>query len=83
MYLKYGVPVALATDDAGVSRSTMTLEYRKAVEEQGVDYRTLKRMARNSLDYSFADAATKARLRSELERAFVAFERAQAARVAY
>ena len=26
MYLKYGVPVALVTDDAGVSRSTMTLD---------------------------------------------------------
>ena len=34
-YLKYGVPVALVTDDAGVSRSTLTLEFRKAVEEQG------------------------------------------------
>ena len=31
--LKYGVPVALVTDDAGVARSTMTLEFRKAVEE--------------------------------------------------
>ncbi len=74
MYLKYGVPVALVTDDAGVSRSTMTQEYRKAVEEQGVDYRTLKRMARDSIDYSFADVPTKARLRTELDTAFAAFE---------
>jgi hypothetical protein len=54
-YLAYGVPVALSTDDEGVSRSSMTLEYRKAVEEQGVDYRTLKAMARNSLEFSFAE----------------------------
>lgn len=54
-YLAYGVPVALSTDDEGVSRSTMTLEYRKAVEEQGVDYRTLKAMARNSLEYAFVE----------------------------
>ena len=54
-YLAYGVPVALSTDDEGVSRSEMTLEYRKAVEEQGVDYRTLKSMARNSLEYSFVE----------------------------
>ena len=74
-YLQYGVPVALVTDDAGVSRSTMTLEYRKAVEEQGLDYRTLKRMARNSIEYSFADAATRVRLKTELESAFTAFER--------
>jgi hypothetical protein len=74
-YLKYGVPVALVTDDPGVSRSTLTLEFRKAVEEQGLDYRTLKRLASNSLDYSFADAATKKRLRSDLDAAFSAFER--------
>jgi hypothetical protein len=54
-YLAYGVPVALSTDDEGVSRSSMTLEYRKAVEEQGVDYRTLKTMARNSLEYAFVE----------------------------
>ena len=32
-------------------------------------------MARNSIDYSFADAATKARLKAELDAAFRAFER--------
>jgi adenosine deaminase len=75
MYLKYGVPVALVTDDAGVARSTMTLEFRKAVEEQGLDYATLKRMVRNSLDYAFVDDATRSRLRADLELAFRAFER--------
>jgi hypothetical protein len=74
-YLSYGVPVALVTDDAGVSRSTLTLEYRRAVEEQGLDYRMLKRMARNSIEYCFADAATKARLKADLEQALQAFER--------
>jgi adenosine deaminase len=74
-YLKYGVPVALVTDDPGVSRSSLTLEYRKAVEEQGLDYRTLKRMARSSIEYSFADAATKTRLTTALEAAFQSFER--------
>jgi len=76
-YLKYGVPVALVTDDAGVARSTLTLEFRKGVEEQGLDYRTLKQMARNSLAYAFADAGTKKRLRAELELAFREFERRQ------
>jgi hypothetical protein len=73
-YLKFGVPVALVTDDAGVARSTLTLEFRKAVEEQGLDYPTLKRMARNSLEFSFADAPTKTRLRADLDTAFRAFE---------
>jgi adenosine deaminase len=36
----------------------MTLEYRKAVEEQGVDYRTLKAMARNSLEHAFVGGAS-------------------------
>jgi hypothetical protein len=52
-YLKYGVPVALATDDEGVSRSEMSQEYLRAVEDQGLDYLQLKMMARNSLEYAF------------------------------
>lgn len=53
MYLKYGVPVALATDDQGVSRSDMTHEYLRAVETYGLSYGELKRMARQSLEHSF------------------------------
>ena len=74
LYMKYGVPYAFSTDDEGVSRSDLTLEYRRAVEEQGLGYVALKNSARNSIDYSFADAATKSRLRRELDRAFAAFE---------
>ena len=58
----------------GTPRSSLTLEFRKAVEEQGLDYPTLKRLVRNSLDYAFADEATKTRLRADLETAFRAFE---------
>jgi adenosine deaminase len=57
-YLAYGVPVALSTDDEGVSRSDITVEYRKAVEDQGVGYTTLKAMARNSLEYAFVEGAS-------------------------
>jgi adenosine deaminase len=53
VYLKYGVPVALATDDEGVSRSDMTHEYLRAVETYGFPYAELKRMARASLEHSF------------------------------
>jgi hypothetical protein len=52
-YIKHGVPVALATDDLGVSRSDMTHEYLKAVQEQGLGYTDLKRLARASLEHSF------------------------------
>jgi hypothetical protein len=53
VYLKYGVPVALATDDEGVSRSDMTHEYLRAVETYGLSYAELKHMARESLEHSF------------------------------
>jgi hypothetical protein len=53
LYLKAGVPVALATDDEGVSRSEMTREYERAVLDQGLDYITLKKMARTSIEHSF------------------------------
>jgi adenosine deaminase len=76
-YLKYGVPIALVTDDAGVSRSTLTLEYRKAVDDQGLDYPTLKRIARNSIAYSFADAATRTRLMAAFDGDVAAFEARQ------
>jgi hypothetical protein len=52
-YLKYGVPVALATDDEGVARSEISMEFLKAAEEQGLGYLQLKTMARNSLQYAF------------------------------
>jgi len=58
LYLKYGVPVALATDDEGVLRTDMTHEYLKAVEEHGLGYIQLKMMARNSLEYAFLDGTS-------------------------
>jgi hypothetical protein len=52
-YLEYGVPVALATDDEGVARSEISMEFLKAAEDQGLGYLQLKTMARNSLHYAF------------------------------
>ena len=53
VYQRYGVPVALATDDEGVSRSDLTHDYVRAVESYGLSYVDLKRMARQSLEHSF------------------------------
>jgi hypothetical protein len=54
IYLQYEVPVALATDDEGVSRSDMTREYLRAVQTyEFLGYKELKRMARMSLEHSF------------------------------
>ena len=52
-YLKYGVPVALATDDEGVSRGNLTQEYQRAAETYSLAYADLKHMARASLEHSF------------------------------
>ncbi|PYX93586.1 MAG: adenosine deaminase, partial [Acidobacteria bacterium] len=53
VYMRYGVPVALATDDEGVARSNMTQEYQRAAETYELSYKELKKMARTSLAYSF------------------------------
>ena len=47
-YLAAGVPVVLATDDAGVARIDLTHEYMRAAREHKLGYRTLKAIARNS-----------------------------------
>jgi len=54
MYLKFGVPVSLATDDEGVLRSDMTHEFLRAAETYDfLTYQDLKRMVRLSLEHSF------------------------------
>ncbi len=57
-YLKFGVPVALATDDAGVARSEIAGEFLKAAEDQGLGYVQLKTMARTSLEHAFLPGAS-------------------------
>ena len=53
LYRAAGVPVALCTDDEGVSRIDLTHEYARAVSEFGLTYGDLKNIARTSLEYSF------------------------------
>ena len=52
-YMQQGVPVALATDDEGVSRSDISREYLKAAQDHGLGYVQLKTMARTSLQHAF------------------------------
>ncbi len=53
LYRAAGVPVTLATDDAGVSRSNMTAQYQLAVDFYSLSYADLKQLVRNSLQYAF------------------------------
>jgi adenosine deaminase len=58
VYLRAGVPVALATDDEGIVRSELTWYFKRAVEGYHLDYPTLKRMVRDSLEHAFLPGAS-------------------------
>ncbi len=47
------VPVALSTDDEGVSRIDLTHEFVRAAIDYNLSYSDLKRLARTSLEHSF------------------------------
>ncbi len=53
IYRAAAVPVALSTDDEGVSRIDLTHEYVRAAAEFHLGYLDLKQMARTSLEHSF------------------------------
>jgi adenosine deaminase len=53
VYRAAGVPVALSTDDEGVSRIDLTHEYTRAATDFNLTYLDLKNMARASLEHSF------------------------------
>jgi adenosine deaminase len=53
LYRQFGAPVALSTDDEGVSRIDLTHEYVRAVQTYGLSYKDLKQMVRIGLEHSF------------------------------
>jgi adenosine deaminase len=57
-YRKFGVPIALSTDDEGIERIDLTNEYVRAVESYDRTYADLKQMARASLEHSFLPGAS-------------------------
>jgi adenosine deaminase len=77
VYRKFGVPVVIATDDEGVSRSDMTHEYLRAVESYGLSYPDLKKLVHDSIKYSFVEAVVKSRLWADLDSRFAQFESRQ------
>jgi adenosine deaminase len=52
-YRAAGVPIALSTDDEGVSRIDLTHEYTRAAMDFNLSYLDLKSSARASLEHSF------------------------------
>jgi adenosine deaminase len=53
IYRAAHIPVALSTDDEGVSRIDLTNEYTRAARDFNLSYVDLKNMARTSLEHSF------------------------------
>ena len=67
IYRRFGVPVALSTDDEGVSRIDLTHEYVRAVQTYGLTYADLKQMVRTSLEHSFLPGASLWRERDRFD----------------
>ena len=57
-YLAAHVPIALSTDDEGVSRIDLTHEYTRAAIDFHLGYLDLKRVARTSLEHAFLPGAS-------------------------
>ncbi|MGW0550092.1 adenosine deaminase family protein [Streptomyces altiplanensis] len=52
-YRLFGVPVVLATDDPGISRTDISAQYQHAAHTYDLPYPELKDLARASLEYAF------------------------------
>ncbi|MEN3275597.1 MAG: adenosine deaminase [Massilia sp.] len=74
LYRKYGVPYVISTDDAGVTRHTLSQEYVLFASRYKPDYAEMKKTSYNSVRYAFLPATEKARLTRQLDARFAAFE---------
>lgn len=78
LYRRAGVPVCLTTDDEGVSRSNLTMEYVKAVQRYDLGYDDIKTISRDCLTHSFLPEDAKGERLAMLETAFGRFEKSLA-----
>ena len=68
-YRAAGVPLALATDDPGVSRIDITHEYAFATTQYGLRYPNLRKLSRASLEHAFLPGRSLWRARDVFVRA--------------
>ena len=74
LYRKYGVPMVISTDDAGVTRHSLTQEYVLFASRYKPGYAELKKVSYNSLRYAFLDEAERKRLMRQLDERYAKFE---------
>ena len=75
VYRRFGVPIALCTDDEGVSRTDISEQYGMATREYDLSYGALKGISRDSLRHGFLQDDAKAAAMAELNADFKAFEK--------
>lgn len=75
LYRSAGVPMCICTDDEGVSRTNLTMEYVKMVQNYGLSYVELIRMSRACLEHAFLDDDTRSAMLSSFDAAVADFER--------
>ena len=74
LYARFGVPIVISTDDAGVSRTNLSGEYLQYVSRYKPSYDDLKQVVFNSIRYSFLPEDEKREELEKLEKRFTEFE---------
>ncbi|CAF1276902.1 unnamed protein product [Adineta steineri] len=74
VYKAHGIPLVIATDDAGVSRSTMTNEYLMFCDRYKPSYAELKTLVYDSIKFSFLTENDKKEQLEKLDNRFRDFE---------
>jgi len=74
LYQRHRVPYVISTDDAGVSRSTLSHEYLLFVSRYKPSYAELKNTVYNSIRYSFLPSQEKEKQLNRLDQRFAEFE---------
>ena len=82
LYRKYGVPFVISTDDAGVTRHTLSHEYVQFASQFKPTYAEIKKASYNSIRYAFLPVAEKQRLTKQLDGRYAQFEATVAAMAA-
>lgn len=74
LYRKYNIPFVISSDDAGVSRGSLSNEYLLYTSRYKPSYAELKKVVYNSIWYSFLTDAEKKIEIQELDKRFSIFE---------
>ena len=74
LYRRYGVPFVIATDDAGVTRHSLSSEYVLFATRYKTDYAEVKKLSYDSIRYAFLAEADRKRLIKQLDERFAKFE---------